>query len=499
MGKGLFINKAFLLPPGGNTFSLPSKTVFSIVWGKKMNTFGQQYLIRMNTAPSSKSIHRPRNKSLGLAELVAIALGGMVGGGIFTILGISVALIGNLTPFAIIIGGMIAALAAYSYVKLGLYYRDEGATYSFFKRTYPGSHYAASVIGWFVIFGYISTLALYAYTFSSYAISNTDFTGDIWIRKGLAIGVIALFMIINVWSVNGMGKIEDLMVYTKLVLLLIISFVLMEHGQTSFEKFVENMAADAEHSGIFHILIVASITFVAYEGFQLVINAVNEMKHPEKNIPRAIYTAITLAILIYVVIAMGALFAIPTQEIIDKKEYALAAGAGDVLGKLGTNLVILGAILATSSAISGTVFGSSRQMAVLAEDKYLPGFLSKRKNHVPMNAIISMSVMAAVLIIIDGLELILEFGSITFLVVSLLMAIANFKIREKTRSSTVLTLFSIIGLSIGGILILYYELENKWVQMMAILLLYVLLAFGAWLYSEKAKKTKMMEKGKITD
>lgn len=76
--------------------------------------------------------HRSRNKNLGLTELIAIALGGMVGGGIFTILGISVSLIGNLTPIAIIIGGIIASLAAYSYVKLGLYYRDEDATYSFF-------------------------------------------------------------------------------------------------------------------------------------------------------------------------------------------------------------------------------------------------------------------------------------------------------------------------------------------------------------------------------
>ncbi len=65
------------------------------------------------------SIHRKRNKSLGLPELIAIALGGMVGGGIFTVLGVSVALIGNLTPFAILIGGIIALFAAYSYVKLG--------------------------------------------------------------------------------------------------------------------------------------------------------------------------------------------------------------------------------------------------------------------------------------------------------------------------------------------------------------------------------------------
>lgn len=430
--------------------------------------------------------HRKRNKSLGLAELIAIALGGMVGGGIFTILGISVSMIGNLTPIAIIIGGLIASLAAYSYVKLGLYYRDEGATYSFYKRTYPKSHFKASAIGWFIIFGYISTLALYAYTFSSYAISSTDFADNIWIRKAIAIGVIGLFTFINIWSVNGMGKLEDLMVYTKLIVLSIISVVLMQHGTSDFGTFIDNMVMDAQHSSIFSILIVASLTFVAYEGFQLVINAVNEMTNPEKNIPRAIYAAISLAVLIYVVIAMGALFAIPTEEIVNNKEYALAAGAGKILGSLGTNLVILGAILATSSAISGTVFGASRQLSVIAQDGYFPKWLAIRNNNSPKNAIIAMAVTASILILLGGLELILEFGSITFMLVSLLMAVANYKIRSKTNSSKLVTGISIVGLGIGGMLILYYEFSTKLEQMIVIILLYIILAFGAWRFS-KAK------------
>ncbi|MDY7396877.1 APC family permease [Aureibaculum sp. 2210JD6-5] len=437
--------------------------------------------------------HRKRNKSLGLAELIAIALGGMVGGGIFTILGVSVSLIGNLTPIAIIIGGLIASLAAYSYVKLGLFYRDEGATYSFFKRTYPKSNFSASAIGWFIIFGYISTLSLYAYTFSSYAISSTDFANNIWIRKGVAIGIIGVFTLINIWSVNGMGKIEDLMVYTKLIVLTIISVVLMTHGTTDFGSFVENMTLDLENSSAFSILIVASLTFVAYEGFQLVINAVGEMTNPEKNIPRAVYSAIALAIIIYVVISMGALFAIPNEEIIKNKEFALASGAGNVLGKLGTNLVILGAILATSSAISGTVFGSSRQMSVIAKDGFFPHILSIRKNNSPQNAIIAMAIISSILILIGGLELILEFGSVTFLLVSLLMAIANFKIRGKTNSSTFLTVLSIIGLCIGGVLILYYEFTNNWQQMLAIVILYILLALGAWKFSSDKKNTHSKE------
>ncbi len=436
------------------------------------------------------TIHRKRNKSLGLFELIAIALGGMVGGGIFTILGISVSIVGNLAPFAIIIGGLIASLAAYSYIKLGLYYRTEGATYSFFKKTFPKSHYAAASIGWFTIFGYVSTLALYAYTFSSYAISSTNFANDIIIRKIIAIGVIAIFTVINVWSVRGMGKIEDLMVYTKLVLLAIISIVLMQHGTTDFSTFIHNMVKDAEKLNILNILIVASITFVAYEGFQLVINAVNEMKNPDKNIPRAIYSAIILAILIYVVIALGALFAIPIENIIRDKEYALAAGAGNILGNIGSYIVILAAILATSSAISGTVFGSSRQMAVIAKDGYLPNYLSKYKNSIPTLAIISMAAMASLLIIVGGLVTILEFGSITFLLVSILMSIANYKIKIKTNSSSIITIIAILGLSLGGILVLYYEFFHNPKQMLFIILLYFVLAFGAFIFSKKKKNHK---------
>lgn len=429
------------------------------------------------------SLHRERNHDLGYAELVAIALGGMVGGGIFTILGVSVELVGNLTPVAIIIGGLLASLAAYSYVKLGLYYKDEGATYSFFKKSFDGSHTAASIIGWYVLFGYISTLALYAYTFSSYAISSFEFGNDPWVRRGVAAGIIGLFTLVNVWSVNGMGKLEDLMVYTKLLILFAISGVLIWKADTPFLSFLHNMAEDTKSAGVLNIFIVASITFVAYEGFQLVLNAVKEMKDPDINIPRAIYTAIGLAILIYVVLATAAIMAIPAQKIIDNKEYALAAGAGDAIGRIGHALVIIGAVLATSSAISGTLFGSSRQMAVVANDGYMPAILGKHKNQIPVPAILCMALLASALIFSGGLTLILEFGSITFLLVSLLMAAANYKKRKETKSSDWLPIVALVGLAGGTGLILYYEIKNKPDQMIFIGAMYVVLTLLAWGYA----------------
>ena len=116
---------------------------------------------------------------------------------------------------------------------------------------------------------------------------------------------------------------------------------------------------------------------------------------------------------------------------------------------------------------------------------FLPGFLARRKNNIPVNAVITMSVSAFLLVLAGNLVVILEFGSVTFLLVSLLMAYANFKIRHRTASLATISILSMLGLFFGTVLIIYYELINQPEQLLFIAGLYVLLTFGAWLYSKK--------------
>lgn len=427
----------------------------------------------------SKTLTRARTRPLGLVELIAIALGGMVGGGIFAILGVSVEFIGNSTPVAILIGGMLALCAAYSYVKLALLYKDEGATYSFFKKTFPQSRFAASVIGWFVAFGYVSTLALYAFTFSSYFCAAFSIENYPLIRQAVAGLVILFFVAVNLISVKGMGKLEDFMVYTKLALMLLISGLLAEEGDLS------NMLPLIEpKSSWASIVMIAAVTFVAYEGFQLVIHAYNETDSPQRNIPRSIYSAIVIATFLYIVLSLGALASIPQAEIIAGKEHALAAGSERIFGKLGTYIVVFSALLATSSAISGTLFGASRLIAVIADDGYFPKVLRVRtKEHIPRNAILTMFVLAFLLILVGGLQAILEFGSVTFIIVSFLMALANFKKRSETDSSLLLTLVAMISLFAAAVLIFVFEFIHAPKQLVSILVIYGILIVGALIRS----------------
>ena len=94
-----------------------------------------------------------------------------------------------------------------------------------------------------------------------------------------------------------------------------------------------------------------------------------------------------------------------------------------------------------------------------------------------------MSSLAFLLVLVGSLQEILEFGSVTFLLVSLLMAIANYKIHRKTGASRPLTILAVAGLSTGTLLILYYEAVNQPRQLGFIVGLYLLLSLGAWLYA----------------
>ena len=152
---------------------------------------------------------------------------------------------------------------------------------------------------------------------------------------------------------------------------------------------------------------------------------------------------------------------------------------------MGANLVIMGALLATSSAISGTLFGASRLMAVIAKDGYFPKPLAGRSNTIPVPALLCMAIFAFLLVFAGSLELILEFGSVTFLLVSLLMAYANFKIRKKTGSSVSLTIMAFLGLTCGTVTIIYYELKHQPQQLVFVIGLYLALTMCAWLYSRK--------------
>jgi amino acid transporter len=369
-------------------------------------------------------------KSLGLPELIAMGVGGMIGGGIFTVLGIAVDVSGHAAPFAFAVGSCVALVAGYSYVKLALTFRSDGASFTYIERAFPNHPNLAGVTGWTVIVGYVGTLALYAFTFGAYGADLLGSPGSGVARAFLSSGVLLFFMVVNILGAHASGRAEDLIVYTKIILLALFAVIGLS-------------TVDADHltpvfnQGVSSVFIGGAIIFVAFEGFQLITNSVTETRDPDRNIPRGIYGSIIITSLIYVAIAVVGVGNLTPAEIASAKEYALAVAAQPVLGEAGRVLVGIAALLATSSAINATEFGASRMMAEMATERMMPHAFSfrSRTRHVPWLAVITMTGLALTFTVTNTLESIAEFSSLTFLLVSIAVCVANFRLRKKTGSN----------------------------------------------------------------
>ncbi|MFQ5691373.1 MAG: amino acid permease, partial [Gemmatimonadota bacterium] len=159
------------------------------------------------------------SERLGLKELIAIGVGGMIGGGIFSVLGMAVEIAGHGAPVAFGIGGLVALAGGYSYVRLALAYRSDGASFTYLERAFPSRPDVSGIAGWTVILGYVGTLALYAYTFGAYGADLLGHPHSAVLRRGLSSGVLLFFLGVNLRGVKASGGAEDVVVYTKILLL----------------------------------------------------------------------------------------------------------------------------------------------------------------------------------------------------------------------------------------------------------------------------------------
>lgn len=398
---------------------------------------------------------RPEDQ-LGLTELIAIGVGGMIGGGIFSVLGIAVGLAGHAAPLSFLLGGTVALAAGYSYVRLALGYRSDGASFTYLERAFPTHPNIAGIAGWVVTVGYIGTLALYAFTFGAYGAHLLGMADVAPARVVLSMGVLVFFMTVNLLGTRVSGRVEDLVVYTKVMLLAI--FVAIGLTRVHTDNFLPVL--DRAPASVF---VAAATIFVAFEGFQLITNAVVETRDPDRNVPRGIYGSILITSMLYITVAFVALGTQTVAQLVDAREYALALAGGPVLGAVGPVLVDFAAILATSSAINATSFGASRMMAEMATERRMPEAFSFRSHaNVPWMAVVVLTGAAVVFASLGTLETIAAFSSLTFLLISAGVSVANYRLRDQTRSQRSVVVLGLALMLVTIVLLIdYMWLANR--------------------------------------
>ena len=393
-------------------------------------------------------------RSIGLLGAVSIGIGGMVGGGIFAVLGEAVSLAHGATAVAFFIAGIVAILTAYSYAKLSVTYQSEGGTVTFIDKAF-GDNVLSGSINLMLWLSYLITISLYATAFAYYG--ETFFTHkSIWLHHGLIIFSILLPAVINLVSASFVGKSETVIVVIKVSLLILVI--------VAGASYVDSSRLSPTHWGSsFSIVAAGMIIFVAYEGFELIANAAEDIKAPLKNLPRAFYISVTTVIILYVLISIITVGNVPENELLKAKDYALAIAAKPSLGQTGFILVASAALLSTFSAINATLYGNARLGYIIAKYGNLPRILmdESKSEDVPFMGVVYTTLLSLLLANSINLTQIAIIGSAGFLLIFFIVNISAYKLKNEINANKYILIFSSVFTLLALLTLLFHTYTSN--------------------------------------
>jgi amino acid transporter len=366
------------------------------------------------------------NKSIGYWSIVAIGIGGMVGGGIFAVLGLAVELARGGTPVAFALAGAVAFITSYSYSRLSVAYPSQGGTVEFLNQAFgPGL-----ITGGFNLLlwlSYIVMLSLYAYAFGSYGASFFPAALQPLWKHVFISGVVLSLTALNVLSATIIGESEEWIVGFKVAILLL--FI----GAGLWSVNIQHLQP-VTWTNPLQLITGGMIIFLAYEGFELIANTAGDVKNPQKTLPRAYYSAVGFVIALYIFVSIVTVGNLPIDKIVAAKDYALAVAARPFLGSVGFTLIAFAALLSTGSAINATLYGAVRISYIIAKEGELPEMLERKIWNRPIEGLFITSGLTLLVANLLDLSSISMMGSAGFLLIFAGVNGANVRLYAKTGS-----------------------------------------------------------------
>jgi amino acid transporter len=359
-------------------------------------------------------------------EATSIGIGGMVGGGIFAVLGLAVVMARGGTVIAFAIAGGVALLTAYAYAKLSVALPSQGGTVTFLNHAY-GKGLLTGSLNILLWLSYIIMLSLYAYAFGSYGATFFSASLQSTARHVLISGIIVAITLLNMLSADYIARAEDWIVAIKLLILAF--FVVV--GAMGIKA---ARLAPATWASPLNLVAGGMIIFVAYEGFELIANTGADARNPERTLPRAFYASVGIVIALYLLIAAVTVGSLPLSSIATARDYALAAAARPMLGQAGFVLIVVAALLSTTSAVNATLYGSARLSFIIAKDGELPASLERPIWHKPVEGLFITSILTLVVANTLDLSSISTVGSAGFLIIFAAVNLANVRLRRQTHA-----------------------------------------------------------------
>jgi len=407
-------------------------------------------------------------KSLGYWSAVSIGIGGMVGGGIFAVLGLAVSLAHGGVPISFAIAGLVALVTAYSYARLSISYPSQGGTVEFLNQAFGPSIFTGglNILLWL---SYVVMLSLYAYAFGSYGASFfPEASQQIW-KHVLTSGAIILFTALNILGTRAVGKSENYIVALKIIIL----FVFLGVGLWSVNT---SQLEPSTWSAPLQLITGGMIIFLAYEGFELIANTAENVNNPHKTLPRAFFSAVGFVVVLYVLVSLVTIGNLSIAEIAKAEDYALAEAARPFLGNAGFIMIAIAALLSTGSAINATLYGTARTSYVIAKDGELPEELEHKVWKRPIEGLLITSGLTLLIANLLDLSRIAIMGSAGFLLIFAAVNASNARLSSITKSKRWISILGAI-ICIGALSTLIWQRATTSPNEIWILLVMVGLAF----------------------
>ncbi|MCS3854199.1 amino acid transporter [Salinibacter ruber] len=369
----------------------------------------------------AQSGDRSPTARLGLLDATMVGMGAMIGAGIFVLTGLAAEISGPAAILVFALNGVVTVLTGISYAELASAIPKSGGGYVFVREVFSGP--TSFLMGWMLSFAYMIAGALYALGFSSNFVEFVHLywaglpTGPVW-HILYALTVVGLFALLNAVSTEASGGAETVVTIIKIIILLVFAgFGAFAVEGSNFEPFF------AKDDSSVAILKAMGLTFIAFEGYDLIATVTEEVENPRENIPKAIFISLVATVAIYLIVVWVAIGTLGAEELGRAGETGIAEAATSFMPTIpllgeGAALIVFGAVFSTVSALNAVVIASSRVVFAMGREDQLPnplGQISARFGTPLAAVVVSAAVMLGSVVFLP-IEQVGRVSSLFFLV-----------------------------------------------------------------------------------
>jgi amino acid transporter len=424
--------------------------------------------------------------SITVASATAIGVGGMMGAGLYTLIGLASTTAGVWLPVAFLVGGAVSVFSVYSYAKLGARYPSRGGAAQFLIRCF-GDGVIAGGLNVFQFLGWIIAMALYCAGFAGYIRALLPWETPEWSGKLIGIGLVVAVVFINMVGSKLVGRSELFVVTIELAILAVFAvFGLMKSDPGRF-------ADNGDHNWL-GILFAAGLLYVTYEGFGVVTNSADDMKNPAKELPRAMFVALGIVVVVYVVISAIVVMTMSLPALDASQGHVLSDAGAAVMGHVGFVIIGAAALLATASGVNATMFGDANLGFMVAKSGELPSDFTRGVWRGGNVGLLIAAALTALFVVFFPLSAVGSMASLAFLIVYGTVSAGHLRVYRETGAKRWLLVLAIALNLALFLLLLGYTIHtgpaSTWITLLAVLALSFVFEVG---YRKRTGRTLKLE------